>query len=195
VSSEFHADYESYSRRSVRAAKGPTPAPSNHPSRTTPDEELDMNIDIITRAPQDHRTAKRQVCRFYSNRGSLWLKSQLAQALKRDGSRCMLSGKFDLAFHTNLEKKYNQADYEHRRISRAADAASDAPDGSEWKLRAADLAKEADNRRKAADRYATALARFPTNPQLSPTNASHIFPESINANLDVENKVSNGSIC
>jgi len=134
-----------------------------------------MNIDVITGAPQDHRTAKRR-------------------ALKRDGSRCMLSGKFDLAFHSNLEKKYNEANYEHHRISRAVDAASNAPAGPERNSRAADLAKEVDKQRKAANRYATALAKFPTNPQLSPTDASHIFPESINTNIDVENKVTNGSI-
>jgi hypothetical protein len=106
----------------------------------------------------------------------------------------MLSGKFDLAFHSNLEKKHNEADYERRRISRAADAASNAPPGSERNSRAANLAKEVDRLRKSTNRYATALAIFPTNPQLSPTNASHIFAESINANIDVENKVSNRSI-
>jgi hypothetical protein len=75
----------------------------------------------------------------------------------------MLSGKFDPAPYRNLEKKYNKADYERRRISRAADAASNAPAESEWNSRAADLTKEADKLRKAANRYATALATFPTN--------------------------------
>jgi hypothetical protein len=60
---------ESYSRHSVRAAKGPTPAPSKHPSRTTPDD-VDMNVDVMAEARQDHRTAKRQVYRFHSNHGS-----------------------------------------------------------------------------------------------------------------------------
>ena len=39
----------------------------------------------------------------------------------------MLSGKFDINFYRNLEKQYNEADCERRRISRAADAASNAP--------------------------------------------------------------------
>jgi len=46
---------------SVRSSKGPTPAPSEHPSRPSFDDERDMNSDVITEAPQDHRTAKHQV--------------------------------------------------------------------------------------------------------------------------------------
>ena len=65
---------------------------------------------------------------------------------------------------------------------------------SEWNSQAADLAEEADKLRTAANRYATALTTFPTNPQLSPTIASHIFPESIDVNLNVKNKMSIGSI-
>ena len=195
MSSQLYAEsYESCSCRSVHAAKGTTPTPSDHPSRTTPDDEFEMNVDVITEE-QDHWTAKRRVCRFYhSNHGSLQLKCQISQALKRDGYRCMLSGKFDLEFYVNLKKKYNRADYERRRISRAAHAASNAPAESERNSLAADLVKEADKLQKAANRHATALGAFPTNAEVSPTNAVHIFPESINVNHDVEKKVSNGYI-
>jgi hypothetical protein len=104
----------------------------------------------------------------------------------------MLSGKFDLVFHNELERKCNEANYELHRISKAADAASNTPAGSERNSQAADLAKKVNKLRTAANRSAAALAQFP-NPRLSLTNASYIFPESINTNLDDENKVSNVS--
>jgi hypothetical protein len=66
-----------------------TPSPSEHPSRTAPGDELDTNVDVIAEAPQDHRSAKRQVC-----------------------------------------------------ISKAVDAASNAPAGPERNSQAADLAKK-----------------------------------------------------
>ena len=39
--------------------------PSEHPSQPESDDDRDMNADVITGAPQDHRTAKAQVHQFH----------------------------------------------------------------------------------------------------------------------------------
>lgn len=42
----------------VRSAKGPTPAPSSHPSRPSLDDVSDTFLYMLLEAPQDHQRAK-----------------------------------------------------------------------------------------------------------------------------------------
>ncbi|KAJ7576913.1 hypothetical protein C8J56DRAFT_375615 [Mycena floridula] len=62
--------------RCFRRAKGPTPAPSPHPSRPSFDNEREMLRYLMEEAPKDHTTAKKL-------------------AFIRDGYRCMLTGQYE----------------------------------------------------------------------------------------------------
>ncbi|KAF5310633.1 hypothetical protein D9619_008090 [Psilocybe cf. subviscida] len=76
--------------RAFKAAKGQTPAPSNHASRPSFDTLSDMIKDYLEPAPLSHTTAKKN-------------------ALARDGFRCVVSAKYDLASiqeNSELKKKY-----------------------------------------------------------------------------------------
>jgi hypothetical protein len=37
------------------------PEPSEHSSSQTPDDELDINIDVVIEVSQNHQTAKQQI--------------------------------------------------------------------------------------------------------------------------------------
>ncbi|EKM54945.1 uncharacterized protein PHACADRAFT_94763 [Phanerochaete carnosa HHB-10118-sp] len=63
--------------RAFRQAKGPMPAPSQHPSRPSFATLEDMLKDALDGSGKDYRSAKKR-------------------ALVRDGFRCMLSGMYDL---------------------------------------------------------------------------------------------------
>jgi len=77
----------------VRSTKGPTPSPSNHPSRPSFDNVQDTFRYLIEEAPADHRTAKDLVSMVleYSCLPLMKLK-----ALLRDGYRCMITHRCDL---------------------------------------------------------------------------------------------------
>ncbi|KIM43724.1 hypothetical protein M413DRAFT_68654, partial [Hebeloma cylindrosporum] len=67
----------------VKQSKGATPAPSDHPSRPSFEEEVYRLRCIIDEAPTDHRTAKRA-------------------CLARDHFRCLGSGKMEFSYYRTL---------------------------------------------------------------------------------------------
>ncbi|KIM79419.1 hypothetical protein PILCRDRAFT_823348 [Piloderma croceum F 1598] len=161
--------YINHFLRSFRSAKGPTPAPSEHPSRPSFDDERDMNSDVIAAAQQDHRTSKKQ-------------------ALRRDGYRCMLSGKVDSASVLELRSTINAATVASLDAHDAAMAAAASPSDSKLAEKAADLAKESTALDAVAERADTILANLPNPPTLCVTNAAHIFSESTNTDLGNDTK-------
>ncbi|KIM73234.1 hypothetical protein PILCRDRAFT_731746 [Piloderma croceum F 1598] len=69
----------------VKSAKGPTPAPTSHPSRPSFDNVTDTFIHMLLEAPQDHQSAKKL-------------------AFIRDGYRCVISGRTDArVYETNAD--------------------------------------------------------------------------------------------
>lgn len=88
----------------------------------------------------------------------------VSQALKRDGYRCMLSGKLDTSSKSVLEEKISAADLASLDAQDAAVAAAAAPSDSQLAQKATELAKECRRLDVAAQRAATILANFP-NPR------------------------------
>jgi hypothetical protein len=173
---------------SVRSEKGPTPIPSEHPSRDSFDDERDMNSDVIMEAHSDHRTAKKRVGPPLSLHLSR-VNRTLYQALKRDGNRCMLSGKLDVTFRMRLLQQINEIKMATKSAHDAEEAAAAAPLDSSLAKKAAKLAQNLFTVRTAAQRATSILADSP-GPSV-PTNAAHIFSESTNSNLSDEDKVRN----
>jgi hypothetical protein len=112
------------------------------------------------------------------------------QALRRDGYRCMLSGKLDTTSKLELQRKVNAAVIASLDAQDAAKAAAAAPSDSQLAQKAAELAKEFTAVSDTARRASAILANFPTPRKLCETNAAHIFPEStINTDLSNEQNV------
>ena len=109
------------------------------------------------------------------------------QALKRDGYRCMLSGRLDA--NTQLELLGN-IDAAALAATEARDAAADstaAPSDSGLAKRAATLAKKSAKLDAISTQAATFLASF-QDPMVV-TNAAHIFSETTNADVGKDAKV------
>lgn len=109
------------------------------------------------------------------------------QALKRDGYRCMLSGKLDATTQLELLGKIEAAALA---ATEARDAAADstaAPSDSGLANRAATLAKQSAKLDTAAQQAGTFLASF-QDPTVV-TNAAHIFSESTDADVGKDAKV------
>ena len=51
----------------VKSAKGPTPAPTSHPSRPSFDNVTDTLIHMLLEALQDHQSAKKLVSLWFSD--------------------------------------------------------------------------------------------------------------------------------
>ncbi|KAF5311136.1 hypothetical protein D9619_008051 [Psilocybe cf. subviscida] len=67
-----------YRQAWIRAVKSRTPAPSNDPSRPPFDATHDLKYDGVDLAPRDHSASKKS-------------------ALVRDGFRCLVTGRYDIA--------------------------------------------------------------------------------------------------
>ena len=79
--------------KQVRHRKGPTPAPSDHPSRPSFDTAKEALREELRKPPKNHEVAKTQVSLFIGDFSCLKRKTQ--QALERDRYRCALTGKID----------------------------------------------------------------------------------------------------
>jgi hypothetical protein len=148
-----------------------------------------MNSDVITEAPQDHRTAKQQVNPLRSL-DVYTAECAVLQALKRDGYQCMLSGKLDTTSKSELQGKINAAALASLDAQDAVMAAAANPSDSQLARKAAELAKESTKLDAAAQRAAAILANLPNPRTLCVTNAAHIFSESTNTDLGSDRKVS-----
>lgn len=102
-----------------------------------------------------------------------------SQALKRDGYKCVLSGKVDVTIWSEHKEIENAA----FTFTRGRNAAAAAPSDSELANKAAKLDKELTKLNTAAQRSATFLQSFPDQPTV--TDAAHIFPEPTNKDLGI----------
>jgi hypothetical protein len=147
-----------------------------------------MNSDIITEAPQDHRTAKKQVSPLnwpgYSSQSHYYL-----QALMRDGYKCMLSGKTDASYCIYLQGLVGSAAIAKRDLDDAkavAAASGSAPDSALARRvrECADAFHKSHHNAQAANEILGEIHDPPIT-----TQAVHIFSESTNKNLSDESKV------
>jgi hypothetical protein len=117
------------------------------------------------------------------------LKHALPQALKRDGYRCMISGKLDSATIAKLEGTNREASNAALDAREAAEAASADPSDPHLAQKAAESAKTLTKLNARAKRANAILSEFPASALMCPTNAAHIFPESTNRDLSKDTKV------
>ena len=112
-----------------------------------------------------------------------------SQALKRDGYRCMLSGKLDTTARSDLQSQIDRAALVSLDARDAAVDAAAAPLNSQLEQEAAELAEKCTKLSAAAQRATAILATFPNTPTLCVIKAAHIFPESTNTDLGNDKKV------
>ena len=112
-----------------------------------------------------------------------------SQALKRNGYRCMLSGKLDTNAKFVLQSQIDTAALVSLDARDTAIDAAAAPLNSQLEQEAAELAEECTKLSAAAQHATAILATFPSLPTLCETNAAHIFLESTNTDLDNDKKV------
>jgi hypothetical protein len=156
--------------------------PLERPSRPS----FDTNSDVITEAPQDYHTAKNQVNEVHRLMITQ-IERALSQALKRDGYKCVLSGKLDATIFSDHKKRIDRAAIASTRARNAATAVAAAPSDSELANKAATFDKELCEFNTAAQCSAAFLYGFPDPPIV--TDAAHIFPESTNKDLGNHKKV------
>jgi hypothetical protein len=110
----------------------------------------------------------------------------LSQALKRDGYRCILSGKMDSTVWSTLEGKVEAAEMAFLDARDVENAPVANPSDPTLRERAAQRAKEYTKLKKASDRAAAILATN-LDPPVA-TNAAHIFAESTYAILMMQRR-------
>jgi hypothetical protein len=164
-----------------------TTTPLEHPSTPSFDNEWDMNGDVISEAPQDHCTAQQQANPEHRLNVST-VECAFLQALKRDGYRCMLSGKVDTIYKIAFKKQIATADIAFHDASDAANKAAAAPSNFQLQQEADQLAREYNELNSTAQCAAATLAKFP-NTSLCITNTAHIFPESADTDLGNDKNV------